>query len=99
MVDDDGRNIFADAQQIAPRVALESVLAADPDAIVASGMGQSRPEWLDDWRQYPSLRAVREDALLHVHPDLIQRPTVRIAQGARQLCTQLDRVRQRKPVR
>ncbi|KAA1194137.1 cobalamin-binding protein [Pseudohalioglobus sediminis] len=91
-----GRNIFADTPQIAPRVALESVLAADPDAIIASGMGQSRPEWLDDWLQYPSLRAVKGDALLHVHPDLIQRPTVRIAQGATHLCAKLDRVRQRE---
>ena len=88
-----GRNVFADTQQLAPQVSLESVLERDPDAIVASGMGESRPEWLDTWRQYPQLAAVQSGALLHVHPDLIQRPTMRIAQGAESLCSQLDTVR------
>ena len=84
-----GRNVYADTQQLAPQVSLESVLERNPDAIVASGMGESRPEWLDAWRQYPQLKAVKSGALLHVHPDLIQRPTVRIAQGAASLCQQL----------
>ena len=88
-----GRNIFAATRQLAPQVSLESVLARDPDAIVASGMGESRPEWLDAWRQYPQLSAVRHDALFHIHPDLIQRPTARIADGAATLCKQLDSLR------
>ena len=88
-----GRNVFADTQQLAPQVSLESILERDPDAIVASGMGESRPEWLDTWRQYPQLAAVQSGALLHIHPDLIQRPTMRIAQGAESLCSQLDTVR------
>ena len=88
-----GRNIFAGEAQLAPRVSLETVLQADPDAIIASGMGKSRPEWLDDWLQYPSLQAVSTGALLHIHPDIIQRPTARIASGAAQLCHKLDTVR------
>lgn len=88
-----GRNIFAEEQQLAPRISLESVLQADPQAIVASGMDASRPEWLDAWRQYHSLQAVATDALLHIHPDLIQRPTLRIADGASDLCRKLDGVR------
>ena len=85
-----GRNVFAEETQLAPRIGLESVLKADPQVIVASGMDVSRPEWLDDWKQYPSLRAVQNDALLHVHPDLIQRPTMRIAEGAKDLCEKLE---------
>ena len=88
-----GRNIFASEQQLAPRISLESVLQADPQAIVASGMGESRPEWLDEWLRYSSLQAVAGDALIHVHPDIIQRPTLRIAGGAADLCRQLEAVR------
>ena len=62
-------------------------------------MDQSRPEWLDDWRAYPSLNAVKRNALVHVHPDLIQRPTVRIALGAAQLCAALDKVRRDRSAR
>ncbi|MEP5569716.1 MAG: cobalamin-binding protein [Halioglobus sp.] len=92
-----GINVFESEAQLAPRISLESVLDINPDAIVASGMGKARPEWLDDWKQYGSLRAVQQGALLHVHPDLIQRPTVRIAQGATDLCSQLDHVRTELP--
>lgn len=88
-----GRNVFFDTYQLAPQVSLESVLERDPDAIVASGMDESRPEWLDTWRQYPQLTAVRRGALFHIHPDLIQRPTMRIAEGAEQLCAQLQSLR------
>ena len=88
-----GSNVFAGEQQLAPRISLESVLEADPDAIIASGMGVSRPEWLDEWKQYKSLSAVQRGALLHVHPDLIQRPTARIALGALELCGKLAEAR------
>ncbi len=62
----------------------------DPDAIVASGMGEARPEWLDQWRSYPSLLAVRNDALFFINPDHVQRPTARVLLGAGRLCRQLD---------
>lgn len=88
-----GHNIFAATRQLAPQVSLESVLERNPDAIVASGMGESRPEWLDEWRRYPQLTAVQRGALFHIHPDLIQRPTARVAEGAALLCKQLDSLR------
>ena len=88
-----GDNIFADVATLAPRINLESVLARNPDAIVAGGMGTAHPEWLDDWHRYPGLRAL-EAGLLVVNPDLIQRPTARVLEGARDLCSQLQRVRE-----
>ena len=88
-----GYNIFGDARSLAPRVSIESVLLRDPDAIVASGMGEARPEWLDQWRAYPSLTAVSDEALFFVNPDHLQRPSARIVLGARSLCQQLDQIR------
>ena len=92
-----GSNVFAAETQLAPRISLESVLDVNPDVIVASGMGVARPEWLDDWKRYDSLHAVKRDALLHIHPDIIQRPTARIALGAANLCAQLAEVRFQLP--
>lgn len=88
-----GYNIFGDARSLAPRVSIESVLLRDPDAIVASGMGEARPEWLDQWRAYPSLTAVSDEALFFVNPDHLQRPSARIVLGAQSLCQQLDQIR------
>jgi iron complex transport system substrate-binding protein len=49
-----GRNIFVTLPVLTPKVSEEAVIAADPDVIIASGMGRERPEWLDDWRQWPN---------------------------------------------
>ena len=88
-----GRNVFGDLAVIAPRISLESVLAADADVIIASGTDTARPEWLDMWRDWPSLRAVRHDHLYAIHPDLIQRHTPRILDGTEELCAHLEAVR------
>lgn len=88
-----GTNVFADLQLIAPKVSTEAVLERNPAAIVASGMDIERPEWLDDWSNWPELRAVRDGNLFFVPPDLLQRHTPRALQGAEQLCRQLDTAR------
>ncbi|MEH6516206.1 MAG: cobalamin-binding protein [Halioglobus sp.] len=90
-----GVNSFADAAFLAPRIGVESVLTRNPDAIIASGMGTARPEWLDEWKAYPSLRAIQANTLFFVAPDHIQRPTARILLGASTLCEQLAIARKR----
>ncbi|WP_111640954.1 cobalamin-binding protein [Marinimicrobium alkaliphilum] len=90
-----GRNIYADAASIAPVVNMESLLDRNPAVIVASGMGEERPQWLDEWRDWPGLTAVRHDNLFFVPPDLIQRHTARILDGAALFCEHIDTARQR----
>lgn len=90
-----GRNVFDAVTQPAATVGLEAVLAADPEAIVASGMGESRPDWLDDWQRWPQLTAVKRGNLFFVPPDLLQRHTPRILDGAERLCDALDTARRR----
>ena len=81
-----GRNIFADLPGLAGQVDVESVLAADPDLIIASGHDETRPRWLDEWRHWPQLRAVQQDQLHFVPPALIQRHTLRVLDGAEMMC-------------
>ena len=94
-----GENVFGHLPQMAPTVSVEAVLAADPEAIVATGMGDARPEWLDDWNKWPRMTAVRRGNLYHIDPDLMQRHTPRILDGAEQLCAQLDTARSRRPAK
>jgi iron complex transport system substrate-binding protein len=88
-----GENVFADLKPLAPKVTVEAVLAADPEVIIASGMDAARPEWVDDWRQWPGLTAVKRDNLYFIPPDLIQRHTPRLAEGTARLCAQLEAAR------
>lgn len=91
-----GQNVFADLPMLAPRISVEAVLAADPEAIVASGMNATRPEWLDQWRRWPGLAANAHGNLYFIDPDLIQRHTPRILDGASLLCDILDAVREKR---
>ena len=92
-----GSNVFGSQAQLAPTIGVEAVLAANPEAIVASGMGDARPEWLDQWARWPQLEATRRDNLFFIPPDLIQRHTPRILDGAERLCAQLETARTRRP--
>jgi iron complex transport system substrate-binding protein len=91
-----GENIFATLPAKAPSVGIEAVIAADPEAIVASGMGYDTPVGLDDWGHWPGLTAVRRGNLFHVAADLMQRPTPRLLDGAEQLCRHLETARGRR---
>lgn len=88
-----GNNVFADIDSLTPKVSKEAVLAANPQVIIVSGMGSERPEWLDDWRRWPQLSAVKTKQLYVIPPDIIQRATPRLLQGANRLCQLLDKAR------
>ena len=92
-----GRNAFASLTLLAPKISEEAVVAADPEVIVASGMGDARPEWLDAWRRWRQLTAVARGNLFFVPPDLIQRHTPRILDGAELLCNHLEEARTHRP--
>lgn len=88
-----GENVFADLKILTPRISLEYVLASKADVVVSGGMGKARPDWLDDWKAWPSLPAVKNKQLYFVEPSLMQRVGPRILRGADKLCEILDKVR------
>ncbi len=88
-----GENVFASATTLAPQISVESILRLDPQVIVASGMGEARPEWLDEWSRWPSLTAVKRRQLKFIPPDIIQRHTPRVLKGAKLMCEHLEQAR------
>ncbi len=88
-----GKNIFHDLKGLAPQIGVEAVLQQNPNVIIASGMDESRPEWLDEWKKYPVLDAVQNDNLFHVLPDIIQRNGPRLALGTEAVCQVLHEAR------
>jgi len=92
-----GENVFAALPTMAPTVTVEGVIAANPEAIVASGMGESRPDWLDDWKRWTSITAVARNNLFFIPPDLLHRHTPRLLDGTERLCQHLEKARGRRP--
>ncbi|OGA68869.1 MAG: cobalamin-binding protein [Betaproteobacteria bacterium RIFCSPLOWO2_12_FULL_67_28] len=91
-----GENVFAGLPVIAPPIDREAVLRANPEVIVASGLDSRRPAWLDDWSVFPGLAAVARGNLHAIAPELMQRHTPRILDGAERLCAILDQARARR---
>jgi iron complex transport system substrate-binding protein len=88
-----GNNIFADALPLVPRINVESVVRGNPNVIIATGMADERPEWLDNWLIWPDLSAVKSNSLYSINPDLIGRHSPRILQGVTRLCDYFDQTR------
>jgi iron complex transport system substrate-binding protein len=89
-----GRNVFSDSPALVSRISVESVIRADPQVIIASGMDKARPEWLDEWRDWTSMTAVKNNQMYFIPPDLLQRHTPRIIEGASLMCEKLQLARE-----
>jgi len=97
-----GRNVFAQLAPLVPTVSKEAVVAADPEAIVATRQGPTPagaplPDGLAAWRAWPRMTAVARGNLFALDGDLVNRPGPRLVQGAAQLCRALDLARARRP--
>lgn len=88
-----GRNVFARLTIPAPQVSIESVLAADPQVIVAGTDDARPPPWLHAWTRWPALAAVRHHNLYTVDANLLHRAGPRFADGLAQLCHVLANAR------
>lgn len=91
-----GKNVFAYAPTLTPAVGLEALLGAAPSAIVGGDSATNSINFVRSWQAYPQLSAVRNGHIYFVHPDVIQRPTPRILEGARRICDGLDKVRRQR---
>jgi iron complex transport system substrate-binding protein len=90
-------NVFANHPSWLPRPSREAVLLADPDAVVVAGATAADRDAVASWRQWRSLAAVRNGALIFVNPDLLHRATPRIVTGVAQLCRDIAAIRARRP--
>ncbi len=66
-----GRNIFSGEPGLAFQVSHESVIVANPDVLFAPYM-DGAPDPLLAWREWPSMRAVRQDALFLLPADQLK---------------------------
>jgi len=91
-----GDNVFAALTIPAPSVTVEAVVAASPDVIIGGDDAGRRPPWLDDWRRWPSIPAVRDGNLFGASGDLLHRPGPRFVEGVAAMCADLDTARRRR---
>jgi iron complex transport system substrate-binding protein len=88
-----GRNIFADVAIMAPTVNVESVLAADPEAILSASPDPADKRWQAYWRRFPRLRAVQADNLYTMPTNEMHRHGPRAVEATKLLCSHIDEAR------
>ncbi len=91
-----GVNVFGDLERLVPRISAESVIGANPEAILAGGMGEENRHWLTRWEAFPNLDAAARDNLYFIPPSLVQRPTPRMLEGSQLFCEKLDDARAKR---
>ena len=86
-----GVNIFGMQRPLTPEVSREALLAARPEVALGGSSAETAAGFAARWAGLPPpLDAIPAH---HIAPDLIQRPTPRLLEGARLICAHLDTVR------
>lgn len=94
-----GRNIFADSSLMAPIVNVESVVAADPEAIMTARPDPADTGWQAYWRKFPGLRAVQAGNLFTVPTNEMHRHGPRAVAATGLLCERIDEARRKHGVK
>jgi len=88
-----GINIFGESIPLVPYVNIEAIMAADPQVIIASGSTKNNEQWRDSWKDWQGISAVTSGDIYLIPPDLMQRHSNRILDGAEYMCDFLQRAR------
>jgi iron complex transport system substrate-binding protein len=90
-----GENVFSELPAYTPSIDLESVMLANPEVILTAAKGNKRPAWMDTWKKWQQITAVKNNHLFWLNPDWIHRQTPRMLNAVEKVCNYLDKVRQK----
>jgi iron complex transport system substrate-binding protein len=99
-----GRNVFGKEPALVPLVSTESVLAVDPDVILAANISEKEADGVRPlrapgdavfsmWRRFSNLKANRTRQMWLIPANPISRQGPRILDGVEAVCTALDEAR------
>jgi iron complex transport system substrate-binding protein len=87
-------NVFSDLPALAPQISRESVILANPQAMIAPESPGEAPA-LQGWQEWPRLQAVENNSLIYLPADEISQATPRLLDSIELACKLLDKVRAR----
>ncbi len=88
-----GENIYGKLTTTAPVVSIESVLQENPELILAAENKKRTSLMLEQWKSFPTLLANKNQNLVAIDGDLMNRPGPRMIEGARAMCEALEQAR------
>ncbi|MCH8622096.1 cobalamin-binding protein [Undibacterium sp. TS12] len=91
-----GENIFGKLTVTAPVVGTEAVLQENPEVIITGDSKNQATSGIEQWKTFPTLAATKNNNLIVIEGDLMNRSGPRIIEGARLICQALDAARQKR---
>ncbi len=88
-----GHNVFADVDELAPVVDVEAIVARDPQVILVGAEASRADSVRQRWQRWTHASAVRDGHVYVVPPELLQRQTTRVVEGATRACELIARAR------
>ena len=89
-------NVFGDLPQLSPAVQPEAVITRNPDLIIAAAPPGAGVQWLQAWRNFPALKAVRTGNLLDFKDQALSRLGPSVVDATAGLCAQIELARARR---
>lgn len=80
-----GVNIVTSTKVRYPAYSMEEIIRSNPEYIFSTVMGNETIELLDFWKKWTTIDAVKNGNLFTINPDLMNRPSPRIADGLEEL--------------
>ncbi len=87
------RNVFADLKEASPVVEIEATIARNPDLIVAVTETAAAAQWLEEWRRFPSMQAVKSGRLVSFQDVRLVRLGPSAVEATEALCKSLAAAR------
>ncbi len=89
-------NVFGDLPQLSPAVQVEAVITRNPDLIIVAAPPGAGAQWLQAWRNFPALKAVRSGKLLDFQDQALSRLGPSVVDATAGLCAQIEKARARR---
>ena len=89
-----GRNIFGDQSKSAFSVSPESVIVRNPQVILATLLPEQESVFIQQWRRWSKIAAVKHGHLYIVDVNRLSRPSHLLLEGVDSLCQTMDKARQ-----
>jgi len=86
------RNVFGELKGLSPVIDTEAVIARNPDIIVAAAPPSEGAAWLEEWRRFSSLNAVRHGRLIAFEDQALSRMGPSVLRATEGLCKALAAV-------
>lgn len=91
-----GENIFGKLNVTAPVVSIEAVLQENPEVLISAESRNQASNGIDQWKNMTSLLAAKNNNLVLIDGDLVNRSGPRIIDGAKAICEALEQARQKR---